>query len=268
MNKEIYPKIMVYSDLLKDPDRLYKIMKKSEQDSDGKFYLRKWTDWSIFGTYTQQKHDPKEEFQSGDRYDEEKYLSDSVYEAYQKAIDHYIDYYDIKLPETAELASSSFSKYDYQSVVEDNDMAMQYHTDFVISEKDMPGQKFLLTCTTYINDDYEGGAVEFYINGEIVTFKPKAGDILVFPSGDPYYHGVTAISKAPKFFIRNFMMYEFDGTKEWLDNQKRYGAMRWFEMEKDRLFLENKGNQKYRFNGKVVSAEEFETLYGGNDGVK
>lgn len=257
---ELYPNIDVYTGLLPDAEKLYKIMKQSEHDGDGKFFLKKWDKWSQFGTYTQQKNEQDTEREHGERYEEEKYLAQRVYEAYNQAIQDYIKRHNIALPEDARLMSSSFSKYDENVNLMKNNLVMQYHTDYIISERDMPGYKFLITCTTYINDDYEGGEIEFYIDNKKITHKPKAGDILVFPSTEPYYHGVKMIKKGNKFFIRNFIIYTFDGTQEWLENQKKYGAVRWADMEKQRLDLENKTNTMYLFGEDVVSYDEFVQL--------
>ena len=210
---ELYPKVDVYTSLLPDADRLYQTMKQSEADADGKYYLKKWDQWSVFGTYTQHKEE-SEDAETGQRYDEEKYLSDRVYEAYSAAINDYVARHQIQLPEGSTLMSSSFSKYDEQIDMMNNNLTMQYHTDFIISERDMPGNKFFITCTTYINDDYDGGDICFYIDGKFINHKPKAGDILIFPSTEPYYHGVKAITKGNKFFVRNFIVYPFNGTKE------------------------------------------------------
>ena len=254
---ELYPKIDVYTGLLPDADKLYQIMKQSEADSNGRFYLRQWEKWSVFGTYTQQKNE-FEVGEPGDRYDQEKYLSDKVYEAYNTAIDDYLIRHQVELPEGSTLMSSSFSKYDEQIDIMKNELTMQYHTDFIISERDMPGNKFFITCTTYINDDYDGGDICFYIDGKFINHKPKAGDILIFPSTEPYYHGVKAITKGNKFFIRNFIVYPFNGTEQWLKNQRDYGAYRWGKMEQERVEHENARNMLYVTGGKVVSYEEAE----------
>ena len=160
-------------------------------------------------------------------------------------VKNYIETYNITLPETSRLMTSSFSKYNSNIDTMGNELTMQYHTDYIISEKDMPGPKFFLTCTTYINDDYEGGDIEFYMNDQFYPHKPKAGDILVFPSTDPYYHGVRTIRNGEKFFIRNFIQYSYDGSPEWLEQQKYHGAYRWAKMEVERIEKENKQNMKY-----------------------
>ena len=256
--KELYPKIHLYTNLLPDANKLYEIMKKSEKESEGKYHLKNWDQWSHFGTYSQSKND-MEDSEKGQQYDDEKYLANRVAEAYGVAIDHYIEKTKPELPEGSQLVSSSFSKYKKDVVAAEKKLAMNYHTDFIKSERDMPGRKFLITCTTYINDDYDGGSVEFFItdNGDTISYKPKAGEILVFPSGEPYYHGVTNIHNGEKFFIRNFVMSPpLKGSDEWLENQRERGAWAWFQMEKKRLDYENPRNMIYLYNDKVITYEE------------
>ena len=133
---------------------------------------------------------------------------------------------------------------------------MQYHTDFIISQKDMPGEKFHTTCTFYINDNYNGGDIEFFVDGKFVNHKPSAGDLLVFPSGEPFYHGVKTIPDGNKFFIRNFVMFDYDGSKEWLANQKRYGAYKWGKQEIERIANDDPRNMIYIRDKEVISYEE------------
>lgn len=242
---ELLPNVRIYQGLLPDVEKLYETMRISEKTSQGKYYLRPWDKWAHFGTYSQQKHEENESREFGQMYDDEKYLSDRVYEAYNLAIQNYIDTYNITLPETSRLMSSSFSKYNSNIDTMGNELTMQYHTDYILAEKDMPGPKFFLTCTTYINDDYEGGDIEFYMNDEFHPYKPKAGDILVFPSTDPYYHGVRTIRNGEKFFIRNFIQYYYDGSPEWIEQQKYHGAYKWAKMEAERIEKESPQNMKY-----------------------
>lgn len=248
---EIYPMVDVYKKLLPDSQKLAEIVKRSADSSQGKYYLREWDRWSIFGSYTQQKHDPNEPREYGPIYDEEKYLSDSVYTAYSKAIFDYVKRHNLTLPEGSTLLSSSFSKYDTDVDVMNNNMSMQYHTDYIIAERDMPGPKFFLTCTTYLNDDYVGGEIEFLMDGKQYPYKPDSGDILVFPSTEPYFHGVKTITSGEKFFVRNFVSYPYSGSEQWLSNQKYHGAVKWAKMEQERLDNENPKNMMYVDMGNV-----------------
>lgn len=260
---ELYPKVDVYRNVLKDPQQLYAVMKDSERNANGQFYLKTWDPWAHFGTYTQ--HKSQDEFTPDllehEKFKEEKAFSDEVEAAYALVISDYMKRHNITPPDNWRFSGCSFSKYNPQVDVLKNQMTMQYHTDYIISQRDMPGTKFFITCTMYINDDYEGGDIEFYIDtdGTIINHKPQAGDILVFPSTEPYYHGVKVISNGEKFFVRNFVVYEYNGSEEWLANQRRFGAYAWSKKEIDRIEEEDKENMRYLKDGIRV---EHKDVYG------
>jgi hypothetical protein len=59
-----------------------------------------------------------------------------------------------------------------------------------MSTPEWPGYKHWLTCNIYINDNYEGGGLSFKVftnetEYDHFSYKPSAGDALVFPSHDP-----------------------------------------------------------------------------------
>lgn len=57
------------------------------------------------------------------------------------------------------------------------------------------------TIVVYLNDDYEGGELEF-VKPEInVKIKPKAGSIVMFPSVEPYLHRSCDLTKGRKMLI-------------------------------------------------------------------
>jgi hypothetical protein len=247
MNKiELYPRVMVYRDLIKDVPKTFKAITDSH-DNNGENYFNPWTDWSKFGIYASVKGDHEIVGRLGTDpiFDNEYEIVQDVENAYKIAIDDYVKTYDIQLPENSRLNSSSFCRYHEGVDVLENDLTMQYHTDYKQSEREMPGNHFFITCTTYINDNYTGGEIEFYIDGKFITHKPIAGDIMVFPSIEPYYHGVKTITSGYKYLIRNFITYRYLGSKEWLDNQIEYGAVRWAKMEAERI-------ENARFNGNII----------------
>ncbi|NDB58518.1 2OG-Fe(II) oxygenase, partial [bacterium] len=106
------------------------------------------------------------------------------------------------------------------------------------------------------NDNYNGGDIEFYVDGKFVNHKPKAGDLMIFPSGEPYYHGVKTIPDGNKFFIRNFVMFDYDGSEEWIKNQKRYGAYKWAQKELERVAYDDPRNMLYVRDGKIIPYED------------
>jgi len=257
---ELYPKIDVYRNVLADPSELYEIMNKSEKTSEGKYFLKTWDPWAHFGTYTQKKHQGEipEDIKSEEMFIKEKKFVEDIEEAYNKVILDYVSRHNIELPEGWHFSGCSYSKYHAKIDTLQNNMTMQYHTDHITSQKDMPGDKFFITCTMYINDDYDGGDIEFYVDGKFINHKPKAGDILVFPSTEPYFHGVKTINTNEKFFVRNFIMTPHNGTEEWLANQRKYGAYRWAKMEAERIDHDDKRNMVYFQDGKQVSYEDYQ----------
>jgi hypothetical protein len=257
--KTLYPRIEVYKGLLPDHKEIFEVIKSTENNT-GEHYFNPWTRWSAFGTYagTKFKGAIQDRLGENEVFDKEYWAAETVYDAYNIAIKDYIEKYNVELPDKCELGSSSFCKYDTNVDALKNNLTMQYHTDFKQSEKEMPGKQFFLTCTVYINDDYEGGEIEFYVDGEFVpAYKPEAGDIMVFPSTEPYYHGVRTATRGNKYLIRNFMIYPYPGSKEWLENQIEYGAVRWAEMEKKRIAADiYGGNLVFKDGVKVEPTEK------------
>ena len=69
------------------------------------------------------------------------------------------------------------------------------HQDLGISTR-------VLSTVIYLNDDYEGGNINFpEVN---VTIKPKSGSILLFPSNFVYAHEVQKIINGTRYCLPNF----------------------------------------------------------------
>lgn len=52
------------------------------------------------------------------------------------------------------------------------------------------------TMIWYLNDDYEGGKLDFCQLG--ITFNPKAGDMIIFPSYFEFEHAVTPVTRGTR----------------------------------------------------------------------
>jgi hypothetical protein len=133
--------------------------------------------------------------------------------------------------------------------------AIGWHTDRPKGLDNSPGPKSILTVTIYLNDDYEGGEVSFLKDGgdEVVVYKPRAGDIVIFPSCEPFHHAAMPIkSDTPKYFIRHFLTWSYEGSYEWNESAKKFGIDSWIKMEHDRVTSENisgKGRKHVIFPG-------------------
>jgi len=125
----------------------------------------------------------------------------------------------------------------------DDEYAMMHHTDFQRDIAYEPGEKFGITAVFYLNDNYDGGEVMFRflddndvnIVKEDYIYKPNAGDIVVFMSGHPHYHGVRAVTKGEKYIIRTYWKYNYEGHHLWIKLKEKYGEDIWNKMEKERM---------------------------------
>jgi hypothetical protein len=123
---------------------------------------------------------------------------------------------------------------------EEEKHGMRYHSDYMREQGYAPGYKFIITCTIYFNDDYEGGEVDFAMGDKLVKYKPEAGDLLVFPSGHPdylteegmpYLHGVMPSYNKNKFLSRMYWQKYQQGTEEWYAKEKEFGKDAWKAMQ-------------------------------------
>jgi hypothetical protein len=117
---------------------------------------------------------------------------------------------------------------------------MRYHSDYIREQGYAPGYKFVVTCTIYFNDNYEGGEVDFVMGDKLVKYKPEAGDLLVFPSGHPdyltedgmpYLHAVMPSYNNNKFLSRMYWQKYQKGTDEWYEKEKEFGKKIWASMQ-------------------------------------
>jgi hypothetical protein len=119
-------------------------------------------------------------------------------------------------------------------------LAIPWHTDFRNHWADAKGAKFVLTITVYLNDDYEGGEVQFVnINEQkLVTYKPQAGDITIFPGAHPFWHSAMPVKSGYKYFTRILLTVDYPGTKEWQEERNKYDDDSWEKIQEERILKE------------------------------
>lgn len=252
---ELYPRVVVYKNTLPEFKKYIDLLKKSETENPQHLFTE-WNDWYGFGTMMNlpmnQPGTPYE-IESDDQYAKDQLeFVDNVRDLFYTVTQDYIDTYNIELPNWVP-AGISVCKYFESS--EDTALAMSYHTDYRWADAEAPGDKFAITCTVYINDDYDGGGLSFLQEetGDVIEYKPKAGDVVVFPSGDPmtgtehYFHGVNKISNGEKYFIRLFWMYSYPGSQEWLANQEKYGKEEWDRIHNLKIKSEFKSGKWHKY---------------------
>lgn len=69
------------------------------------------------------------------------------------------------------------------------------------------GNKFprTVSVSAYLNDDYEGGEIEFKHFG--ISYKPQKGDVVVFGSSFSYLHRVTPVTSGIRYAVVNWYRY-------------------------------------------------------------
>jgi hypothetical protein len=273
--EEIYPFIFVYKNLYPDHDVLRLAIEQSIENNKEHTAISKWVPWFVFGIYcdilgVNSLSDQIENLILGLSNGEKGYeavdsalgilkkeltITSRISHAVNSAISHYIGVNKINVPENSYITTANIGRYDpnvdLSEFSDDRERkyvsTMNFHTDYQMGEWYWPGEKFLLTATSYLNDDYSGGEIIFSIKQKEIIYKPKAGDLLVFPSGsplfpggEPYFHAVGLIKDNYKFLVRNYLKHSVEkGEQKWYDGISKYGEIEWLEIAKKRLNAHN-----------------------------
>jgi hypothetical protein len=256
---EIYPNIFVYKDMFKDIAKSYKILTDSLTETGDRLFSP-WTQWSIFGEYLNpivpsfrlvDKDGGLKDIQTKTEIEEnQKQFAIEMMKNFQLVTEDYakkhnidIDLNSKSLDDLGEMiptwqwTGGTVGRYHINPRV-----GMNYHSDYIREQGHHPGYKFVITCTIYFNDDYEGGEIDFAMGDKLVKYKPEAGDLLVFPSGHPdylteegkpYLHAVMPSYNKNKFLARMYWQKYQKGTDEWYEKEEEFGKDIWAGMQKD-----------------------------------
>ena len=234
--KEIMPKVMVYRDAIPDIDHIFKIIKDSESINDPSLIIQPWEKWN---TNNGSMSKVKEGIFIGTNRDgtileQQKYVNETLKQLVKILSSDYLDTWSNTgtwphVSSFEDLVDCDIDLLKYYKTDLDKKYALYYHTDLKEETLQSRGYKQILTFTIYLNDEYEGGEISYMDEerGVLVTYKPKKGDVTVFPSGPPYFHGVKPITSNYKYLARTFLACWYDGSSEWLENEEKYGGEEW-----------------------------------------
>jgi hypothetical protein len=262
IKKTLFPKVVVYRNVIDNVNDLLNVVKESQSinlNSDKPLsFIKGWSEWNVNGlmsnadVFVQNKDIILSTELGKKEYDQLKKLDEAFIQVVSDYIDEWQDVgvwqYDVKEWEFgSDLEKSDINLLMHGSNPEPR-LAMSYHTDHHQYDKESPGPKHFITVTTYLNDNYEEGELSFIKedSSEINYYKPRAGDITVFPSGEPYFHGVEPILNGKKYLSRMFVHFHYEGSKKWHSDKDKYGKDNFFYMEKDRIEEEWKSPKHYR----------------------
>lgn len=246
----LHEKILVVHNTLSDPQGLID------------FYIAKsdeWVPWYTFGdmmvesgaSFTWSEFPSKEEWEEKISSPIREESPDDVYkvevgEVWHKSSALYKELTGINLP-MWEPTAWSLARYfeGAQPMGPHSGVTMNPHTDYQQDMKEAPGYQPHITGVLYPNDDYEGGEIFFRKFSDTwddktfekpefeLTYKPKAGDLVIFPSTHPFYHGVMNVKKSPKYIYRLYWRVWQEATELYKSLSEKYGS-EWESLESDR----------------------------------
>jgi hypothetical protein len=254
MNKyEIYPKVMLYQNVIENVDEIYNIIKQSHNKNS----LLKWRKWEPMGLIASSHQDLiKENDITSEQNTKEKEAIDHLYSVYSKLFDDYAKDWSTVGHWPSYIGKWDLSKWNISEISflkhephPEWHMSMNYHTDTHSWSQDARANNFIATVTMYLNDNYAGGEISFLdeSTNNLIKYKPKAGDVTIFPSGHPYFHGVYSAKDNDRYAVRMFYMHNYEGSEDWLKNEKLYGQDLWEEMEKERADKEFNSGKWHRY---------------------
>jgi hypothetical protein len=112
-------------------------------------------------------------------------LHEEIYQKLKYCIDDYAKYWGINV---IYYEAFNFVKYEGEG------------THFNIHADHGPAYNCTVSAVIYINDDYEGGEIKFPRLDNIV-YKPKLGDIAIFPSNYIYEHASLPMRSGTKYCV-------------------------------------------------------------------
>jgi hypothetical protein len=170
--------------------------------------ISKWSEWkssddkitygeSKSGSFFNMGFSNQEDMSLSIRSSQIKFISDIVFAHYIKETSHPI----LKMPDHFDIRKYYVGA-DMGIHADSNDISDPYHP--------------VVSGVLYLNDDYEGGELEFAQQG--VKIKPSAGSLVMFPSYQPYYHRPFPVTDGTKYMIPLFWYPE---QTEWVGKIKK-----------------------------------------------
>lgn len=187
--------LVYYKGVIPEPQKLIDLIENlnarflsNEHVDDTKTIVRDWTPWS-YGEmiFNYQKFFPEAaDISDSDYYSKEmKEIADILYGSLNRAFAHYSQ---ILYP----FAGKNIKSREYSIHLLKYGIGghLPAHQDQGISSR-------VLSSVMYLNDNYEGGEIEFLNSG--VKIRPEAGSIIFFPSNFLYIHEVYPITSGFRY---------------------------------------------------------------------
>jgi hypothetical protein len=193
--------ILYFTGIIDSPEQYISVLENTENNKDYNLVISPWEKWN-----SSYESDPEDVYQYGLRKrfipQEIDYVKDSVKET------------SLYLINTIQNATI-YARNEYKRINNIRENIYGY-INFNI-QKYQPGTTMGPHCdtadgdstlkyslVTYLNDDYEGGEIEFTNQG--IKIKPEAGSLIMFPSYEPYLHMSHTITSGWKYMSPSFWL--------------------------------------------------------------
>lgn len=291
---ELSKDVLLVKNSVEDPQKLYEIIKKSKQEQVE--FFGPWTDWKPWGNYS--KAYPRFESEWVNSSSEGGYFVREVMKSFFAALKYYKDnclnedYFKlweedpdiptsweelIDMPKSSDLDLSQFKnkhKWEYGDLLiaesvntnPSQSLSMEFHKDRRMWLNPAPS---FFNYNVYINDDYEGGEIQFvdfenaekstYINkdgeekecwlvDDPLIYKMEAGDGMLFRTDHP--HAVFPI-KGNKYYVRHFLVAP--QPKELIEYQQTLSQDDFIAKLAE---IEKEGFQNKQWHGRLFATKE------------
>ena len=180
-----------FTDVLSVPKKYIEHLENLDSNEFSYPYVEKWKTWNASNDdskiYGQKKHINLPKNLSLDNNLNQKilYVINAIKETHHLCSNTYTKILNIKKPTV--INHYAINKYF-------SGESMGLHVD---SYENSDEKRF--TILIYLNDDYEGGEIEF--PNQNIKFKPQAGSALIFPTQEPYAHKSYDVLNGFKYFV-------------------------------------------------------------------
>lgn len=189
--QQLEDQIVYFTKAIKDPDALLNALDIANNDQSVYEVITPWVDW-VSGDkdyiYGQRRFVMGSRNQS--RPGNSEYIIETISEAMITTAAEYAKILNIQNVNINLGKDFVINKYATNE-------QMGLHVDWNEHNPDLE-----YSFVVYLNDDYVGG--EIYWKNQNIQIKPEAGSIVLFPSKEPYFHGVTKVTEGNKIFIPHY----------------------------------------------------------------
>ena len=297
---QLHKDILLVKNSVADPEKLYEIIKKSKKENVN--FFGEWTDWLPWGQYS--KAYPRQEpgwrscptdggyfvrevtssFFAALRYYKDNCLNDDYFNKYGQSLNIPTSWEElVDSPGIGREDTSMFKNPDRWTCGDlliaetvntnpKNRYSMEFHKD---KRMWLNGTPAFFNYNVYINDDYEGGEIQFidhesaekstyvdengnekecWIVDDPITYKMQAGDGLLFRTDHP--HSVFPI-KGNKYYVRHFLVCP--EPKEFVDLKNQLSEE---DFNKKMAEIEKDGFENHMWHGRLFASKKDIDDYG------